>query len=134
MAKFLDEVGLGRVWSIIKSAINQLVSDLQKKLNVIQKVTYQELIDLRYNGELIPGQQYQITDYFATVSPDYLRTEKHRFDIIVTATSPISVSEDAKACLNDSDGYFDDCNLSAWELKYCLDNDTDIHHHNLFHV
>lgn len=29
MAKFLDEVGLGRVWSIIKSAINQLVSDIQ---------------------------------------------------------------------------------------------------------
>lgn len=125
MAKFLDEVGLGRVWSIIKSAINQLVSDLQKKLNVIQRVTYQELIDLRYNGELTPGQQYQITDYFATVSADNLRTEKHRFDIIVTATSPTSVSEDAKACLNDSDGYFDDCNLSAWEIKYCLDNDAD---------
>lgn len=132
MAKFLDEVGLGRVWSIIKSAINQLVSDLQdvqdkveQKLDLIQKVTHQELIDLKYNGELIPGQQYQITDYFATASADNLRTEKHRFDIIVTATSTISVSEDAKACSNDSEGYFDDCNLSAWEVKYCLDNDID---------
>lgn len=35
------------------------------------------------------------------------------------------MSEDAKALHHEGDTYFQYCNLAAWKLQYCLDNDTE---------
>ena len=91
----------------------------------IFKVTYSELVDLRDNSQLIPGRQYRITDYVTTTSQKNTTSAEHKFDIIVTAINECTLSEDAQAIQNYDEGYFDECDLNSWELKYCLDNDID---------
>lgn len=179
--------------------------------NIIN-ITWQELKDLRDNGELVAGTQYRITDYHTYIDADGCRSEHYPFDIIVTADSENALNESARAInhpkklrrkiiyvednkhntffyeryeYDDSEnlfawcrfGYenvtpemapidwddiidrvqvsidieklsigdeftiegknvtllsifdevdhFKNCNLAAWELKYCLDNDTE---------
>lgn len=88
-------------------------------------VTYNELVGMVQNSQLTPGQKYRITDY-ATV---YNNTQQgaftsagHPFDIITTALSENTLSENCSAMVNDNDtsGYFDTCNLGAWQIKYAL--------------
>lgn len=96
------------------------------------ETTYANLVSLRDNGNLIPGQQYRITDYTLVVDSDITigsvtrtvyRSAGHQFDIIVTADSESVLNENARAALHDGDTYFADCDLSAWKLKYTIDND-----------
>ena len=87
-------------------------------------VTYSELVSLRSNGSLIPGMKYRLTDYTCTTTEASTSSANHKFDIILVANSKTSLLEEAHAIQNDSDNYFDGCNLSAWKLWYSLDNDT----------
>lgn len=89
------------------------------------KVTYAQLKSLRDKSNLMPGMQYRITDYQCTTTQEDTQSAGHQFDIIVTADSKNKLNEKARAILHDSDTYFADCNLSAWQLWYCLDNDTN---------
>jgi len=93
-------------------------------LENMQRVTWSALKTLRDSGQLVPGAQYRIIDYTTTTAQESTRSAGHRFDIIVTADSESILNENARAIPNSIEGYFDDCNLSAWRLKYCLDNDT----------
>lgn len=88
------------------------------------KVTYNELVNLRDESKLIAGAKYRITDYMTITSQENTKSAGHQFDIIVTADSKNTLNENAKAIQSENDSYFDNCNLSAWELKYTLDNDT----------
>ena len=94
----------------------------------LREVTYQELVDLRDNESLIPGMQYRIVDYVTVVKNDEsYKSAEHPFDIIVTADTNDTLNENARACLNAGDSYFSEANvdLSKWELKYSLDNNTN---------
>ena len=86
--------------------------------------TWSELVDLRDNGELVPGCNYRITDYICTTTQYGTQAASNVFDIIVQATSPSTLSEIAKAAQHAGTTYFEDSKLDAWELKYCLENDT----------
>ncbi len=88
------------------------------------EVTWQELKDKRDNSLLTPGQQYRITDYECTTTQAGTRSAGHQFDIIVTADDVDKLNENARACLHEGDTYFANSKLEAWQLKYCLDNDT----------
>ena len=88
------------------------------------EITYDELKLLRDSSKLIPGQQYRITDYVTTTSETYTISAGHQFDIIVTALSKNTLSEEAKAIQHSGDSYFANSNLSAWKIWYSLDNDT----------
>ena len=92
-------------------------------------ITYEGLKTLRDNDKLVPGQQYRITDYTCTTSTAGTKSAGHKFDIIVTADSNNKLNEEARAINhyfnNLEDDYFKDCNLSAWKIWYCLDNDTN---------
>lgn len=92
----------------------------------IISVTYDELKALRDDASLVPGMFYKITDYVCTTSQENTRATDHRFNIIVQALNIDRLSEIAKADYNSDDDYFRDnnANLPAWEIKYCLDNDT----------
>lgn len=93
---------------------------------LVINITYNELKTLRDESKLESGKSYRITDYVTTVAGlDLVKSANHPFDIIVTAISSNELSEDAKAVLHEGDEYFAKCQLSAWELKYCLDNDTN---------
>lgn len=85
--------------------------------------TYTDLVDLSTNGGLTPGAFYRITDYRCTTSTPGTSSANHTFDIIVCANSVNILNEDAWAILHARDTYFVNNNLSAWKLKYCLQND-----------
>lgn len=144
---FLDYAGLALFWSNIKKIIedNELVTataltDLDTRVDTLEGLsttpiiskTYSELKTLRDNSQLIPGQQYTITDYATTVNDEYLNNgitvagDLHLFDIVVTANSSNGFYEVARAVYNPNrDTYFENSNLDAWKIWYCFDNDQD---------
>lgn len=87
------------------------------------KTTWAELKALRDEAKLNAGSFYRITDYVTTTTQLETKSANHPFDVIVLALNENTLCEDAKAILHEGDTYFADSNLSAWELKYCLDND-----------
>lgn len=94
---------------------------------VAEEITYNQLVSLRNDSLLIEGRQYRITNYVCTTQEYGTDASEYLFDIIVTATGPRDVSDDAYACHHDY-GYEGNPlagrDVSAWKLKYCLDNDT----------
>lgn len=88
------------------------------------ELTYNELVELRNNSQLVAGAIYIITDYEFTTSVVNTTSGGHNFDIIVVADNENTLSEFARARRHEGDTYYEYSNLSAWELKYSLDNDT----------
>ena len=136
---FLDYEGLSLFWNNVKKVIedNELVTttaltNLNTRVDTVEdalanqiiSITYTDLKTRRDNDQLVPGQQYRITDYTCTTTQENTRAVGHQFDIIVTALDEFTLSEEAQAIQNSNDGYFDGSNLSAWKIWYCLDNDT----------
>ena len=93
----------------------------------IVSVTYSNLKTLRDNGNLIPGTSYRITDYETRLgSSSTYQSAGNKFDIIVFAESANKLSEDARAIRNANDNnYFANSKLESWQLKYCLDYDSN---------
>lgn len=115
MNKLIDIKGLERAIENIKSFINK---------NYITEVIYEELVELINNSKLIPGKQYRIIDYTTTTTQSNTQSAGHQFDIIVTADDVNVLNENARAIQHEGDTYFANSDLSAWKLKYCIDNDT----------
>ena len=87
--------------------------------------TYAALKDLRDGHNLVPGTWYRITDYACTTTQKGTQSANHAFDIIVRADDESHLNENAYAAHHEGDTYFQNCKLEAWQLKYCLDNDTN---------
>ena len=140
---FLDYAGLSLFWNNVKNIIedNELVTataltNLDTRVdsikdalkdalsNQIISITYTDLKTLRDNGDLVPGQQYRITDYTCTTTQANTKSAGHVFDIIVTADDENTLNEVARALKHDGDTYFANCDLNAWKIWYSLDNDT----------
>ena len=102
-------------------------TDLEDKLKDIssfESLTYQSLLDLREESKLKPGQLYRITDYVTTTSQTNTQSAGHQFDVIVLALTNDTLAERAWACHHEGDTYFQNSHLEAWQIWYCLDNDT----------
>jgi hypothetical protein len=101
---------------------------LDGKTNSMISIVHADLVALRDNGQLIPGQFYRITDFVTTVdtttNPD-ARSAGHQFDVIVRADSTTVLNENAYAAVHEGDSYFASCKLNAWKVWYAIDNDTD---------
>ena len=97
--------------------------------NII-KGSYSTIKGYATNKQLIPGQQYQITDYKAAVASPTDKSYQsagHQFDIILTATTNSTFDDYAKAinhtpAATEPEDYFADSNLNGWTIKYSLDN------------
>ena len=87
--------------------------------------TWAALKALRDGNTLVPGTWYRITDYTCTTNQSGTDSAGHDFDIIVRADASGVLNENAFAALHGTDKYFELCNLSAWQLKYCIDNDDN---------
>ena len=96
---------------------------VDKKENLIA-TTYADLVTLKTNSGLIPGCFYRITDYTCTTATTNTSSAGHVFDIIVRADDVNVLNEQAWAIHHAGDTYFTDSKLEAWQLWYCLDNDT----------
>ena len=70
---------------------------------LLQSITYSELKSLRDNSQLVPGQQYRITDYVTTTAQENTQSAGHLFDIIVTANSTNTLNENARAIRSSRD-------------------------------
>lgn len=92
------------------------------------ETTYADLKSMRDNGTLTPGMWYRITDYECTTTQIYTISAGNKFDVIVLATGTNSLSEQARAINHTPQegetDYFANNNLSAWQIWYCLDNNT----------
>lgn len=95
--------------------------------DICRKVTHAELLDLKNRGALYPGVYYRIVNYNTTTSQLETRSAGHPFDVIVPALSNDKLSERAWAIqhTDSPDDYFANSKLKAWQLWYCLDNDTN---------
>ena len=143
---FLDYEGLSLFWNNVKKVIedNELVTataltDLDARVvqledtgsnqgavpNQTIAISYADLKALRDNAQLVPGQQYRIIDYTCTTVQENTRSAGHVFDIIITADSESILNEEARAIQHEGDSYFVNCDLNAWKIWYCLDNDTE---------
>lgn len=112
--------------------LDNLVNSIASIPNMIE-LTYQDLVGLRDNNQLVKGTQYCIIDFVTTTNQNmshlYISAE-HFFDVIVVADSENTLNENARArarLSNTSRNYFIDnhAKVESWELKYCLDNDVD---------
>ena len=136
---FLDYEGLSLFWNNVKKVIedNELVTttaltNLNTRVDTVEdalanqiiSITYTDLKALRDNAQLVPGQQYRITDYQCTTTQENTRALGHVFDIIVTADDESTINEVARAVKHNGDTYFAGCDLNVWKIWYCLDNDT----------
>lgn len=118
-------------WTIIPSSGSNVGAVIIQDDNrpKIMEIAYEYLKPIKDAGQLIPGQMYRITTYFTTTTQENTRRAPNSatyqsFDLILTATSPSSFSETAKAKPNSlSETYWASSNLDAWEIKYCFDND-----------
>jgi hypothetical protein len=89
-------------------------------------VLYDDLVTMRNASNLKQGVQYRITDYTCKTVQADTRSEGNDFDIIVVADSNNKLNEAARAIRRGGDAYFpSDTLFETWELKYCIDNDTD---------
>ena len=103
-----------------------VTADIPDAVKNLTETTYSALKTLRDNSQLVPGKQYRITDYACTTTTTNTSSAGHAFDIIVVADLSNKLNENARACLHNSgDNYFANSKLEAWQLKYCIDNDTN---------
>ena len=107
--------------------LSALATEVKDKIEKLVNITYLELKSLKDNSQLVPGQQYRITDYVTTTAQDNTQSARNQFDIIVTADSTNTLNEEARACLHEGDTYFSNAGakLEAWKIWYSLDNDTN---------
>ena len=113
-----DTLTAGNGISIEGGVISSTVDSL------ITPITYAELVALRGSSSLVAGMQYRITDYACTTTQENTQSAGHPFDIIVTADSENTLNEEARAIQHEGDTYFADCDLNAWKIWYCFDNDA----------
>ena len=113
------------------ASINERINGIEVNThNIIAFITYAELKELSDSSHLIPGMQYQITDYEYTPNNEEYGLQvisgENQFDIIVTADSSNTINENARAIQHIGDTYFSESNLTAWELKYVLNTDPQL--------
>lgn len=94
------------------------------KTSLIDYTDWLTLKEMRDAGKLIRGRQYCIYDYEFRCSQYGINSANLSFGILLTADDAYTLNENAHA-VDLGYGYLQDCNLNAWELKYCLDNDID---------
>ena len=123
--KIINIAGLEQFLSNIKTYITNTISNKQDTLtsgvniktinnesvlgegnltvkNLIE-VTYNELVTLRNNKQLIPGRLYKITDYSTIITGLNITSAEHNFNIIVEATDIDKLSENVKATIHKAD-------------------------------
>lgn len=96
-------------------------------IKVITPISYDDLVTKVNNKELQPGQKYRIIDYSFTTTQSASGSSNKPFDIIVTATSNNTLSENAKAIKRENSTYYNDLNLESWDIKYTIYNNTTLY-------
>lgn len=105
---------------------NITIEDVGGITELMTETTYADLVTLREAENLVAGMKYRMTDYETFTSKVGSQSAGHPFDLVITALDNKTLDEKCSAIWSerDTDGYFAECNLPAWDVRYCLDNDT----------
>ena len=125
IAEKQDKLVAGENIKIENNVISAIGGGTTDATELLVKIHWAELKALMGNSQLVAGQQYRITDYTCTTTQAATKSAGHVFDIIVTADSDSVLNEEARAINHDKDTYFANCDLNAWKIWYCIDNDTN---------
>ena len=120
--------------NVLRDMLEQLNTGSNDAINI----TYTDLKFLKDNSQLVPGTYYRIIDYVTKINGTYdlsaevgdtawfpyARSVEHPFDLVVKALSVDILDENASAIQHSGDIYFSDSKLSAWKIKYTIDNDA----------
>ena len=128
----------GKIWRalhVIASGTSWAAADWEEvdlndfvqvgQVSLAEEITYSALVALRNGGNLVPGKWYRITDYRCSTLQAHTLAAGNAYDILVRADDESHLNENAFAAHHEGDTYFQNCKLENWQLKYCLDNDTD---------
>ena len=85
-------------------------------------ILYNDLKTLITNNQLVPEEQYRITDYVTTVSKANYTSAGYKFDIVVTALTTNTLYEYATLMANATETYFDADALLLYNIKYNVNN------------
>ena len=107
-----------------ESMLNSTITRTLAEAKEIEEIQYIDLRTKADRGELIPGRFYRITDYQSMHNSHSYMSGK-TFDLLVQALDTKTLSHDAKAIAKESDTYFKTSDLSKWELKYEIQNNSD---------
>lgn len=88
-------------------AIDEMFSHFSPTGTNMIPILWEELVELRDNGELTAGAYYRITDYNFVTGKTNVVSGNHQFDIVVLAVSESMLSENAYAVKNNNDTYFE---------------------------
>ncbi len=144
-SKYVTKEEIDEFEYVTATALNDVsarIDDLSARMDDIDvdllvKVTYDELKELRDSSSLVPGMKYRMTDYDTRIFKSGADSMHHRFDLILLALSEDVLSEDCRAIQHEFTDdelseyseeevhYFDGCELDAWRILYTIDNDTD---------
>ena len=93
------------------------LDDLGKLIvfNFPARIAWEDLKTLRNTARLVPGKQYRIIDYLTAVEQPECRSAGHPFDVVVTALTANTLSEDAKAVAREEDDYFAKSVGATWK-------------------
>ena len=110
-------------WYSLDGTTKNYIDNIVYENNDLIYVNYETLCNLKDTGKLITGKTYCLTDYYAGKEIDvnykecYLNGDKeHRFDILITAMSPNTLSEHCKTITYDNKEY---------EIWYSLKDETE---------
>lgn len=111
---------------VYNGKLTQLLTDL------MIEVKWDELVELRDNGELIPGCKYRITDVTNAFSPDS-EYYGQQIDVIVEATSTNTLYEEAQAAMHKNiyDVTFTGDDVTRKCYLYKIDEDDDLVYYNI---
>ena len=91
----------------------------------MESVTVDSLRQKKSLGQLVPGKQYRITDYYATVDTSLpIWSRQERFDLIVTANSNNVLNAKARAIQHSAQDYFRYSQLEKWQVWYDIDGNN----------
>ena len=99
------------------------LSNIADKPNQVE-IDYADLVSLAESSNLIPGTEYLIKDYETTTVQQNTSSSQYGFRLSVIADDYHKINENARVC-SASDYHLFQSNINAWEVKYCLKNDTD---------
>lgn len=105
---------------------NNVFSGGKTEDNIV-KITVDEIKELANNSELDTNKIYQITDYqINSFSPNagIYGSRENYYDILVTANSSNKLNMNAAATKHENDNYYNEIDLSQWQLKYAIQNIT----------
>jgi hypothetical protein len=90
-------------------------------LSIKTDILWEDLLNLKQGGKLLPGMWYNITDYGTYILHENAYSDNEQINILMLAISETTLNENVYFVAKPNTQY-SNRNVSVWKGKYCLDN------------